>query len=142
MHGKHLTLAERELVAIRLASGESQAKVAEELGCHVSTIRRELNRNAVEGTYLPATAYASVPFKTVFLLEYHLSHKATICLLDDWEHGWPILGEIGDRHEEWQELTGKGIARLKVDIWVSKSVTGASSPSTAHSSYRSPLGRG
>jgi IS30 family transposase len=58
MHGKHLTLAERELVAIGLALGESPSQVAEELGCHVSTIRRELKRNQVEGTYLPAAAQA------------------------------------------------------------------------------------
>ena len=58
MHGKHLTLPERELVAIGLAMGETPAKVAAGLGCHVGTIRRELKRNQVEGTYLPATAQA------------------------------------------------------------------------------------
>ena len=58
MHGRHFTLAERELLAIRLALGNTKAKVAEELGCHVSTIRRELKRNQVAEAYLPARAQA------------------------------------------------------------------------------------
>ena len=58
MHGRHLTLAERELLAIRLALGDTRGEVAKELGCHESTIRRELKRNGVEWTYLPAQAQA------------------------------------------------------------------------------------
>jgi len=58
MHGRHLTLAERELLAIRLALGDTKGEVAKELGCHESTIRRELKRNGVEETYLPAQAEA------------------------------------------------------------------------------------
>jgi transposase, IS30 family len=58
MHGRHLTLEERELLAIRMATGESVAKVAAELGCHQSTIRRERKRNQVGQTYLPAQAQA------------------------------------------------------------------------------------
>jgi IS30 family transposase len=58
MHGRHLSLAERELLAIHLALGATRAAVAEELGCHPGTIRRELKRNQVEGTYLPARAQA------------------------------------------------------------------------------------
>jgi len=58
MHGRHVTLAERELAAIRLALGNAKAKVVEELGCHVRTIRRELKRNQVAGSYLPAQVRA------------------------------------------------------------------------------------
>lgn len=58
MHGQHLTLVKRELLAIRLASGDSKAKVAEELGCHPGTIRRELKRNQGGSVYLPAEAQA------------------------------------------------------------------------------------
>ena len=58
MHGRHFTLEEREFLAIQLALGEAGAKVAEELGCHPGTIRRELKRNQVAGTYLPAQAQA------------------------------------------------------------------------------------
>jgi IS30 family transposase len=58
MHGRHLTLPQRELLAIGLALGDTQAEVAKELGCHPSTIRRELKRNQADGTYLPAQAQA------------------------------------------------------------------------------------
>jgi IS30 family transposase len=51
-------LEEREFLAIRLALGDTKVEVAQELGCHPSTIRRELNRNQVAGTYLPAQAQA------------------------------------------------------------------------------------
>jgi transposase, IS30 family len=58
MHGRHLTLAEREHLAIELALGKSKAQVARELGCDVTTVRRELRRNGANGTYLPARAQA------------------------------------------------------------------------------------
>ena len=58
MHGRHFTLVERELLALGLARGNTAAQVAEELGCHVSTIRREVKRNQAEGVYLPAQAQA------------------------------------------------------------------------------------
>lgn len=58
MHGRHLTLVERERLAIELALGRSKPELAGELGCDVTTIRRELRRNAVNGTYLPAQAQA------------------------------------------------------------------------------------
>jgi IS30 family transposase len=51
-------LAERELLAIGLALGGSRVEVARQLGCHASTLRRELKRNQVAGTYLPAQAQA------------------------------------------------------------------------------------
>lgn len=44
------------MLAIRLALGESKGAVAQELGCHVSSVGRELRRNQVGGTYLPAQA--------------------------------------------------------------------------------------
>lgn len=59
MRGRHLTLAERELLAIELAAGKSKAAVAARLDCDVTTVRRELRRNAVDGTYLPAHAQAA-----------------------------------------------------------------------------------
>lgn len=58
MHGRHLTLGERELLAIGLALGQTRVEVAQGLGCHPGTIRRECQRNQVEGTYLPARAQA------------------------------------------------------------------------------------
>ena len=58
MHGRHLTLEEREFLAIRLALGQTRVEVAGEMGCHPSTVLRECQRNGVEGTYLPALAQA------------------------------------------------------------------------------------
>ena len=58
MHGRHLTLSQREVLAQRHARGAHPAAMAEELGCDVSTIYRELARNATQGQYYPARAQA------------------------------------------------------------------------------------
>jgi IS30 family transposase len=58
MQGRHFTLEEREFLAIHLALGQTKVEVAQGLGCHPGTIRRECHRNQVEGTYLPAQAQA------------------------------------------------------------------------------------
>jgi IS30 family transposase len=41
----HLSLAEREEIAIGLAAGKSMSEIARMLGRHVSSIYRELSRN-------------------------------------------------------------------------------------------------
>ena len=58
MHGRHLTLSDREVLAQRHAQGEHPADIAQELGCHVRTVYRELERNATAGQYYPARAQA------------------------------------------------------------------------------------
>ena len=45
MHGRHLTLFDREVFAQLRAQGCSQAEVPRQVGCHPSTIGRELTRN-------------------------------------------------------------------------------------------------
>ncbi len=60
----------------------------------------------------PATAYAGVPFSTQFLALYHVKNKAVICMLDDWEHGWPMLGQLGDEPDKWYERRGCGVSKL------------------------------
>jgi len=57
-------------------------------------------------------AYAGVPFQILFLLERALKNLAVVCALDDWEHDWPLLGDLGDRPDQWLEPTGYGISRL------------------------------
>ncbi len=47
MHGHHLTIDDREIIAQLIAAGNSQTEVANRIGCHRSTISRELNRNSV-----------------------------------------------------------------------------------------------
>ena len=68
---------------------------------------------AIDNTLVPpATAYAGVPFITDFTNRYHLRNRAIICLLDDYEHDWPLLGELGDKPQEWLDLKGRGITKL------------------------------
>ena len=59
MHGHHLTIENREIIAQMRAAGLSQARIARRLHCHPSTISRELRRNADSpGLYLPSQAQA------------------------------------------------------------------------------------
>ncbi len=53
---KHLTLLEREKLALALAKGQKISQIAKELGVDRSTIYRELKRNTIHGEYLPALA--------------------------------------------------------------------------------------
>jgi IS30 family transposase len=50
--GRYLGPAEREVIALRLAAGCSQAAIARELGRHPATIGREVRRNRAVGTNL------------------------------------------------------------------------------------------
>jgi len=57
MHGRHLTLFDREVIAQLRAQGCSQAEVARKVGCHPSTIGRELTRNhRADAGYFPSRA--------------------------------------------------------------------------------------
>jgi hypothetical protein len=40
-------------------------------------------------------------------------NEAIICVLDDYLNDWPILGELGDRPDEWIDRRGGGTAMLK-----------------------------
>ena len=52
-----LTETQREVIALRLACGVSQAKIANEIGCHKSSISREVRRNSLSaGTYTVQSA--------------------------------------------------------------------------------------
>lgn len=60
LHYTHLTAAERVVLMVRLAEGESQSAVAKELGRSRSSISRELVRNARPSTDDPTPAYDGV----------------------------------------------------------------------------------
>lgn len=62
---------------------------------------------------MPGLVYAGVPFLTSFVHTKALEYGATVALLDDWTHGWPLLQELGDRPEEWYEPKGRGFKKLK-----------------------------
>jgi len=55
-HYKHLTLESRERIMFFLARGYSLTAIAKELGCHKSTISREVRRNKQGSEYLPIKA--------------------------------------------------------------------------------------
>jgi len=56
MHGKHLTIRDREVMAKMLAEGVHRTAIAEALGVHRTSIGRELNRNRSGGDYFPSLA--------------------------------------------------------------------------------------
>jgi len=59
MHGDHLTLDDREVIAELRAAGHPQAQIGRRIGCHPSTITRELARNrSPDGSYRPSRAQA------------------------------------------------------------------------------------
>ena len=59
MHGRHLTLFDREVIAQRTAQGWCGGRIAGQLGCHPSTVARELVRNrGSDGAYFPSRAQA------------------------------------------------------------------------------------
>ena len=45
MSHKHLTPEQRELIAVNLASGLHCTEIAKHIGCHKSTVSREIRRN-------------------------------------------------------------------------------------------------
>ena len=52
MHYKHITINEREKIALLLAAGKKQVEIARELNRHKSTISREIQRNKGKTGYL------------------------------------------------------------------------------------------
>jgi len=57
MHGRHLTIEQREILAQERAAGRTQREIAGRLGCHPSTVSREVKRNGgAFGLYLPSRA--------------------------------------------------------------------------------------
>ncbi len=58
-------------------------------------------------------AYAGIPFDLQWLNRRGIVNKAIICVLDDYMNGWPILGELGDKPDEWIDRRGSGTAMLK-----------------------------
>lgn len=57
----------------------------------------------------PGLAYAGVPFTHLFVAMTTLENGATISLLDDWTHKYPLRGELGDQSDKWFEPKGKGV---------------------------------
>ena len=68
---------------------------------------------AIDPTWAkPGVVYAGVPFKSSFVCKTGLKDKGLGSLLDDWEQGYPLLQDLGDRPDEWMEPRGIGFAKL------------------------------
>lgn len=75
--------------------------------------------SAIDNTFAePGRAYAGVPFQISFLLTRAIRNHAVICVLDDWEHNWPILGDIGDQPDEMIPKKCKRLADVDFPIAV------------------------
>ena len=89
MKYKHLTAEQRYMIEIRLKSGHSKKQIAEEVGCNISTIYREISRNSVNGHYISSCAQnrASLRFKA---LKNRLKFNATVAqhILDKIKWHW------------------------------------------------------
>ena len=69
--------------------------------------------NAIDTTWqTTGVAYAGVPFNLRWLNERGLLQKAIVCVLDDYLNDWPILRDLGDRPDEWNDRRGIGVERL------------------------------
>jgi hypothetical protein len=44
-----------------------------------------------------------------------LRNKAFISFIDDWQNGFPLLNDLGEKPEEWLDERGKGTGRVKLD---------------------------
>lgn len=72
-----------------------------------------VNGNAIDNTWRqPGIVYAGVPFTLEFVTVTTQKNHASISLLDDFQNGFPLLGELGDRPDEWLELRGRGTKQL------------------------------
>jgi len=58
MSYRHFSIDEREIIALKLAEGESPNQIAQALGRHPSSVYAEIPRNSSDGTYYPAKAQA------------------------------------------------------------------------------------
>jgi IS30 family transposase len=103
MHGRHLTLSDREVLAQRHARGEHPADIAAQLGCHARTVYRELKRNADDGQYYPARAQA--------LADHRRRHSKHAWKLEDPALGRYVLEKLS---QYWspEQISG----RLEVDF--------------------------
>ena len=69
---------------------------------------------AIDNTWSPpGVAYAGVPFQTLFVTTTTLANRATYSLLDDWQNGYPLRDDLGDRPDEWLELMGRGTSAIE-----------------------------
>lgn len=101
---------------------------------------------AIDNTWKESgVAYAGVPFKTSFVAMTALVNHATISLLDDWQNGYPLRRDLGDRPEEWLELCGQGLSPVidgKTRYGFIKSIGGDNAPGAAHGTLPIPDGAG
>lgn len=67
---------------------------------------------AFDSTWKRGIAYAGVPLKTDYVVSLALKYRAIVSMIDDWEHGWPLLRELAESPEKWLAQSGAGYFAL------------------------------
>jgi hypothetical protein len=68
---------------------------------------------AIDNTWpQPGVAYAGVPFLINVVTMTALKRHAIGSLLDDYDNGFPLRGDLGDHPDEWLEPRGRGTTRV------------------------------
>ena len=86
----HFTESQREFIALRHSLGVSQTKIADEIGCHKSSISRELRRNAQSnGTYTAGYAQRQAGARCQRPCKLERDPKAAKFVVERLSEGWP-----------------------------------------------------
>lgn len=69
--------------------------------------------NAIDNTWpQPGVVYAGVPFTLEFVTVTTLKNHAMVSLLDDFQNGYPLLGDLVIDPMNGFELRGSGTTKL------------------------------
>ena len=68
--------------------------------------------HAIDNTWTNGVAYAGVPLTRAYVLIAMLKYKVFVSMIDDWEHGHPLLRDLADRPEDWLDQASKGRVAL------------------------------
>ena len=110
---KHLTLREREGIAVWKSRGLSLREIAEKLGRHASTLSREINRNG-SPAYWPSRAHERARHreqnghKRYRLKSQAIRHEVEQMLTKGWS---PELaaGRLRQEHPQWPKISHEAI---------------------------------
>lgn len=84
-----LTENQREVIALRLACGVSQSQIASEIGCHKSSVSREIRRNSQSpGTYTVQTAQRRLEQRRRRPCKLERDEAASIFVRQRLNEGW------------------------------------------------------
>lgn len=90
MNQKHITILERESIFKFLILGYSKSKIAEKINRPRCTVTREINRNTIDGEYIPSKAQIAYNRrkKTCGAKKLLYNSILVIDIQDKLEEGW------------------------------------------------------